>query len=123
MTDLLPSLKSKTCIALDFSLSVLIHSILDSLNFQIFLINHLFQPFIVYKIRKIMSRYSKTRTGPKCSFCDNHQSKGIKIISGPKGVYICSGCIKLSREIIRNSNDQIQMGTREGLPTPKQIKI
>lgn len=69
-----------------------------------------------------MSRYSKNRTGPKCSFCDNHQSKGIKIISGPKGVYICSGCIKLSREIIRNSNDQVQVGTREGLPTPKQIK-
>ena len=68
-----------------------------------------------------MARSSRSRS-PKCSFCDNQQVKGIKIIAGPKGVHICSECIKLSLDMIRNDKPAIQMNDVNHLPTPKEIK-
>ncbi len=68
-----------------------------------------------------MARNSRSRS-PKCSFCDNQQVKGIKIIAGPKGVHICSECIKLSLDMIRNDTPAIQMNDVNHLPTPKEIK-
>ena len=68
-----------------------------------------------------MARNSRSRS-PKCSFCDNQQVKGIKIIAGPKGVHICSECIKLSLDMIRNNKPAIQMNDVNHLPTPKEIK-
>ena len=66
-----------------------------------------------------MARSSRSRS-PKCSFCDNQQVKGIKIIAGPKGVHICSECIKLSLDMIRNDKPTIQMNDVNHLPTPKR---
>ena len=68
-----------------------------------------------------MARNSRSRS-PKCSFCDNQQVKGIKIIAGPKGVHICSECIKLSLDMIRNNKPAIQINDVNHLPTPKEIK-
>ena len=68
-----------------------------------------------------MARSSRSRS-PKCSFCDNQQVKGIKIIAGPKGVHICSECIKLSLDMIRNDKPAIQINDVNHLPTPKEIK-
>ena len=65
---------------------------------------------------------NKRSSGPKCSFCENRQSRGAKLISGPQGVYICSECIKLSRELLRSSGDNATVGGTNTLPTPKQIK-
>ena len=68
-----------------------------------------------------MAKSSRSRS-PKCSFCDNQQVKGIKIIAGPKGVHICSECIKLSLDMIRNDKPAIQINDVNHLPTPKEIK-
>ena len=68
-----------------------------------------------------MARNSRSRS-PKCSFCDNQQVKGIKIIAGPKGVHICSECIKLSLDMIRNNKPAIQLNDVNHLPTPMEIK-
>lgn len=68
-----------------------------------------------------MARSSRSRS-PKCSFCDNQQVKGIKIIAGPKGVHICSECIKLSLDMIRSDKPALQMSDSNQLPTPKEIK-
>ncbi len=70
-----------------------------------------------------MSRSSKSRS-PKCSFCANQQTKGIKIIQGPKDVHICSECISLSLDMIRNpsNHNNSQLNSDGELPTPKQIK-
>lgn len=65
---------------------------------------------------------TKRSTGPKCSFCESRQSRGAKLISGPQGVYICSDCIKLSRELLRTNKDTNTAGSPDSLPTPKQIK-
>ena len=65
---------------------------------------------------------TKRSTGPKCSFCENRQSRGAKLISGPQGVYICSDCIKLSRELLRTNSYASTTGGPDTLPTPKQIK-
>lgn len=68
-----------------------------------------------------MARNSRSRS-PKCSFCDNQQVKGIKIIAGPKGVHICSECIKLSLDMIRNNKPAMQLNDVNHLPTPVEIK-
>jgi ATP-dependent Clp protease ATP-binding subunit ClpX len=68
-----------------------------------------------------MSRSSKSRS-PKCSFCANQQVKGIKIIQGPKDVHICSECINVSLEMIRNNKGPAHMIGEGDLPTPKEIK-
>ena len=36
----------------------------------------------------------------RCSFCGKNQDQVRKLIAGPKGVFICDGCISLCNEII-----------------------
>lgn len=62
---------------------------------------------------------NKRNSGPKCSFCDSRQTRGAKLISGPQNVYICSDCIRLSRELLKNSSEMNTVGGNNQLPHPQ----
>ena len=60
-----------------------------------------------------------------CSFCSKNQkdSDGLKIIAGPNNSYICSECVKLCLEIIRDSskNKNVKWSSST-VPSPAKIK-
>ncbi|MCB9663386.1 MAG: ATP-dependent Clp protease ATP-binding subunit ClpX [Alphaproteobacteria bacterium] len=60
--------------------------------------------------------------GLTCSFCHKSQREVDKIIAGPS-VYICSECIKLCMDIIRENAPQkpVSWG-QDGVPAPAEIK-
>jgi len=64
-------------------------------------------------------------SGLRCSFCHKGQkdSDQLKIIAGPQNVYICSDCVRLCLEIIRekSSKTSLQWG-ENSVPPPTQIK-
>ncbi|MCB9760945.1 MAG: ATP-dependent Clp protease ATP-binding subunit ClpX [Alphaproteobacteria bacterium] len=68
-----------------------------------------------------MGKYSNPG-GLSCSFCHKPQREVDKIIAGPN-VYICSECIKLCLDIIRENSQQkpIAWGHNK-LPAPSKIK-
>ncbi|MCP4804719.1 MAG: ATP-dependent Clp protease ATP-binding subunit ClpX [Proteobacteria bacterium] len=68
-----------------------------------------------------MGKYSNPG-GLSCSFCHKPQREVDKIIAGPN-VYICSECIKLCMDIIRENSQQkpIAWGNQK-LPAPSKIK-
>jgi len=68
-----------------------------------------------------MGKYSNPG-GLSCSFCHKPQREVDKIIAGPN-VYICSECIKLCMDIIRENSQQkpIAWGNQK-LPPPAKIK-
>lgn len=69
-----------------------------------------------------MGKYSNP-SGLSCSFCHKPQREVDKIIAGPN-VYICSECIRLCLDIIReNSSRQkpVSWG-QSGVPIPEKIK-
>ncbi len=68
-----------------------------------------------------MAKYSNPG-GLSCSFCHKPQREVDKIIAGPN-VYICSECIKLCLDIIREDSSQkpIAWGHQK-LPPPAKIK-
>ena len=68
-----------------------------------------------------MPKYPST-SGLACSFCHKPQREVDKIIAGPQ-VYICSECIKLCLEIIRENNQPkpITWGQQK-VPPPARIK-
>ena len=68
-----------------------------------------------------MAKYSNPG-GLSCSFCHKPQREVDKIIAGPN-VYICSECIKLCLDIIREDSGQkpIAWGHQK-LPPPAKIK-
>ena len=68
-----------------------------------------------------MGKYSNPG-GLSCSFCHKPQREVDKIIAGPN-VYICSECIKLCMDIIRENSQQkpIAWGNQK-LPAPAKIK-
>jgi ATP-dependent Clp protease ATP-binding subunit ClpX len=57
-----------------------------------------------------------------CSFCGKSQHEVKKLIAGPS-VFICDECIDLCNDIIRDeiSSEQSGKGTRNDLPSPKEI--
>jgi ATP-dependent Clp protease ATP-binding subunit ClpX len=63
------------------------------------------------------------RHGHKCSFCHRNTEEVGPIVEGPNGVYICSNCVELCQNIIRQeqrrSTDAAPMFT--SIPTPRQI--
>jgi ATP-dependent Clp protease ATP-binding subunit ClpX len=61
--------------------------------------------------------------GLTCSFCHKSQREVDKIIAGPS-VYICSECIRLCLDIIRETGPArpVHWG-QEGVPSPHDIKI
>ncbi|HHO52538.1 MAG TPA: ATP-dependent Clp protease ATP-binding subunit ClpX [Deltaproteobacteria bacterium] len=68
-----------------------------------------------------MGKYSNP-SGLSCSFCHKSQREVDKIIAGPN-VYICSECIRLCLDIIRENTQQkpVSWG-HSGVPAPVKIK-
>ncbi len=64
-----------------------------------------------------------TPSGLTCSFCHKSQREVDKIIAGPN-VYICSECIRLCLDIIREAGPSrpVHWG-QEGVPSPHDIKV
>jgi ATP-dependent Clp protease ATP-binding subunit ClpX len=61
-------------------------------------------------------------SGLTCSFCHKSQREVEKIIAGPN-VYICSDCIKLCLDIIREAGPQKPAAWgQDGVPHPRDIK-
>jgi ATP-dependent Clp protease ATP-binding subunit ClpX len=57
-----------------------------------------------------------------CSFCNKTQSQVKKLIAGPD-VFICDECIDLCNDVLKQELPEvIAKQTREGIPTPADIK-
>ena len=68
-----------------------------------------------------MGKYSNP-SGLSCSFCHKPQREVDKIIAGPN-VYICSECIRLCLDIIRENSQQKPVSWGQaGVPSPAKIK-
>ena len=66
----------------------------------------------------------KRRPPGVCSFCSRSSEDAGPIVEGPNGVFICSNCVELCHNIIRQERRQ---APRTGpmfaaIPTPRQIK-
>jgi ATP-dependent Clp protease ATP-binding subunit ClpX len=56
-----------------------------------------------------------------CSFCGKSQHEVRKLIAGPT-VFICDECVELCMDIIREESKSSLVKSREGVPTPKEIR-
>jgi len=57
-----------------------------------------------------------------CSFCGKSQHEVRKLIAGPT-VFICDECVELCMDIIREENKSTLVKSRDGVPTPREIRI
>jgi ATP-dependent Clp protease ATP-binding subunit ClpX len=69
---------------------------------------------------------SKVSTGDSkntlyCSFCGKSQHEVRKLIAGPT-VFICDECVELCMDIIGEENKSSLVKSRDGIPTPKEIR-
>src|SRR5258706_4197077 len=56
-----------------------------------------------------------------CSFCGKNQHEVRKLIAGPT-VFICDECVELCKDIIGEENKPSLVKSRDGIPTPKEIR-
>ena len=56
-----------------------------------------------------------------CSFCGKGQQEVRKLIAGPT-VFICDECVELCVDIIGEENKSSAANSRDGVPTPKEIR-
>jgi ATP-dependent Clp protease ATP-binding subunit ClpX len=56
-----------------------------------------------------------------CSFCGKSQHEVRKLIAGPT-VFICDECVELCMDIIREENKTSLVKSRDGVPTPIDIR-
>ncbi|WP_349360971.1 ATP-dependent Clp protease ATP-binding subunit ClpX [Stappia sp.] len=56
-----------------------------------------------------------------CSFCGKSQHEVRKLIAGPT-VFICDECVELCMDIIREENKSSLVKSRDGIPTPDEIR-
>ncbi len=56
-----------------------------------------------------------------CSFCGKSQHEVRKLIAGPT-VFICDECVELCTDIIREESKTTLVKSRDGVPTPRDIK-
>src|SRR5436305_4979617 len=56
-----------------------------------------------------------------CTFCGKNQHEVRKLISGPT-VFICDECVELCMDIIGEENKSSLVKSRDGIPTPKEIR-
>src|SRR5262245_63415339 len=56
-----------------------------------------------------------------CSFCGKSQHEVRKLIAGPT-VFICDECVELCMDIICEENKSSLVKSRDGIPTPKEIR-
>jgi len=62
-----------------------------------------------------------SRTEIRCSFCGKSADQVDKIVTGP-GVNICSECIKLCNEVLREDDLKKPVTLHKDLPKPAEIK-
>ncbi|OGD21144.1 MAG: ATP-dependent protease ATP-binding subunit ClpX [Candidatus Aminicenantes bacterium RBG_16_63_16] len=73
-----------------------------------------------------MEDETQSKPGPviKCNFCHRSQAQVKKLIAGPKGVFICDGCVQIAHSII--NADSVRAETerlkKTDSLTPRQIK-
>jgi ATP-dependent Clp protease ATP-binding subunit ClpX len=56
-----------------------------------------------------------------CSFCGKSQHEVRKLIAGPT-VFICDECVELCMDIIREESKSTLVKTKDGVPTPREIR-
>ena len=56
-----------------------------------------------------------------CSFCGKSQHEVRKLIAGPT-VFICDECVELCMDIIREESRTSLVKSRDGIPTPEEIR-
>src|SRR5262249_18366703 len=56
-----------------------------------------------------------------CSFCGKSQHEVRKLIAGPT-VFICDECVELCMDIIDEEHKSSLVKSRDGIPTPKEIR-
>src|SRR2546427_10588362 len=56
-----------------------------------------------------------------CSFCGKSQHEVRKLIAGPT-VFICDEWVVLCMDIIREENTSSLAKSRDGIPTPKEVR-
>jgi ATP-dependent Clp protease ATP-binding subunit ClpX len=56
-----------------------------------------------------------------CSFCGKSQHEVRKLIAGPT-VFICDECVELCMDIIREETKTSLVRSKDGVPTPQEIK-
>jgi len=56
-----------------------------------------------------------------CSFCGKSQHEVRKLIAGPT-VFICDECVELCMDIVGEENKSSLVKSRDGIPTPKEIR-
>jgi ATP-dependent Clp protease ATP-binding subunit ClpX len=56
-----------------------------------------------------------------CSFCGKSQHEVRKLIAGPT-VFICDECVELCMDIIREEHKSSRVKSRDGVPTPGEIR-
>ena len=56
-----------------------------------------------------------------CSFCGKCQHEVRKLIAGPT-VFICDECVELCMDIIREENKSSLVKSKDGVPTPHEIR-
>ncbi|RKY26916.1 MAG: ATP-dependent Clp protease ATP-binding subunit ClpX [Planctomycetota bacterium] len=67
----------------------------------------------------------KKRGGSSCSFCSRSSEEVGPIVEGPNGVHICSNCVELCHNIIKQEQHRNSDATRPTLgaiPSPRSIK-
>jgi ATP-dependent Clp protease ATP-binding subunit ClpX len=67
------------------------------------------------------SNSSDSKNTLYCSFCGKSQHEVRKLIAGPT-VFICDECVELCMDIIREENKTSLVKSKEGVPSPKEIK-
>jgi ClpX C4-type zinc finger len=56
-----------------------------------------------------------------CSFCGKNQHEVRKLIAGPT-VFICDECVELCKDIIHEETKSSLEKSRDGIPTPKELR-
>ncbi len=64
---------------------------------------------------------SESKNTLYCSFCGKSQHEVRKLIAGPT-VFICDECVELCMDIIREENKSALVKSKDGVPTPQEIR-
>jgi len=67
------------------------------------------------------STSGESKTTLYCSFCGKSQHEVRKLIAGPT-VFICDECVELCMDIIREEHKTHMVRSRDGVPTPRDIR-
>ena len=63
----------------------------------------------------------ETKKPLHCTFCGKSQHEVRKLIAGPT-VFICEECVELCMDIVSEENKSSLVKSRDGIPTPKEIR-